>query len=186
MIALPDDLPLVEFDNGRQMAFQRDWLVRSLVQAAHKAGYPEWWLAEHVAESVTTYLALRFDENVVAIPRLAKAVQSVLQVIGYAEVANHFVPDPPPIKISLLELARLAGTGYELAFFDMLGRAIHETLAANANFFDLFGLERCVKQLRSKKVWSRDCDALRAEIVSFVREQISTAPPNREIVLSLS
>ncbi len=186
MIALPDDLPLVEIDDGRLVAFQREWLVRSLLQAAQKAGYPEWWLAEHVAESVTTYLSLRFSENVVAIPRLAKAVQSVLQVIGYAEVATHFAPGPPPIRISLAELARLAGSGYELAFFDMLGRTIHETLAVNATVFDLFGLERCVKQLRAKKVWSRDCDTLRAEIVAFVREQIASTHPGRKIVFSLS
>jgi hypothetical protein len=186
MIALKDGLPLVEFDGGRVVAFERDWMVASLLQAANKAGYPQWWLAEHVTESIATYLRLRFDENVVALPRLAKAVQSVLQVIGYAEVASHYEPSPPPLKVSLFEIARAAGSGYELAFFELLGRTIQEMLTANSTRLELFALERCVKQLRAKKVWCRDCDALRAEIVAFVREQIDLNQTGQEIVFSLS
>ena len=110
--------------------------MRSLVQAAQKAGYPQWWLAEQVAESVTCYLRSRFDDPVVALPKLTKAVQAVLQVIGYAEVAKHFVPGPPPVKISLPEIVREAGPGYELAFFGLFGgrsivRSRSERLIAN-------------------------------------------------------
>jgi len=186
MIALKDGLPLVEFDGGRIVAFDRGWMVASLQKAALKAGYPQWWLAEHVTESIATYLLMRFDENVLGLQRLSKAVQSVLQVIGYAEVASHFDPSPPPMKVSLVEIARDAGSGYELAFFEILGRAIQEMLAGNTSRFELFGLERCVKQLRAKKVWCRDCDSLRTEIVAFVREQICQTNPGLEIVFSLS
>jgi hypothetical protein len=186
MIAFQDGLPLLELDGGRVVAFEREWLVSSLQSAAQKAGYPQWWLAEHVTESIATYLKLRFDENVVGIPRLAKAVQSVLQVIGYAEVASHFSPEPPPCKISLLEMAREAGAGYELAFFEKLGRTIRKMLEENAGSFQLFGLERCVKQLRAKKIWCRECDSLRAEIVAYVREQIAQSHPIREIAFSLT
>ena len=76
---------------------------------------------------------------------------------------------------SLVELAREAGTGYELAFFDMLGRRIQELCRAQSTCFELLGLEPCVKLLRARKSWSRDCDALRIEIVSFAREQTGTA-----------
>jgi hypothetical protein len=187
MIALPDNTPLVQFEGGQVCAFERQWLVRSLERAARKAGYPQWWLAEHVAESVSTYLQFDGQENVVAVPRLTQAVQAALQVIGYAEVANHFVPGPPPHRISLWELARAAGSGYELAFFELLGRTIQETVSSKVSHFELIGLERCVKQLRGKKLWSRDCDALRAEIVNFVREQIGIASPvTQEIAFSLS
>jgi hypothetical protein len=185
MIALKDGLPLVEFDSGHVAAFERDWLLRSLGRAAQKAGYQKWWLAEHVAESVTTYLR-GCEENVVTMPRLTKSVQSVLQVIGYAEIANHFIPGPPLIRISLHELARAAGNGFELAFFGMLGRRIQNLLDARAGYFELQELEHCVKHLRTKKVWSRDCDALRTEIVAFVREQTGAVNPGLEIAFSLS
>ena len=192
MIALRDELPLVQFGDGQIAAFEPEWLVRRVSEAAHKAGYSQWWLAEHVAKSVATYLRQRFAGNVVTLPRLAGAVQSILQVIGYGEVANYFEAGPPPIKISLLELARNAGSGYELAFFELLGRTVNRVLATEATYFELVELERCVKKLRSKKIWSRDCQSLRTEIITFLREQIEQAgtsgalgDPKRNLVFSV-
>ena len=187
MIALKDNLPLLKFGSGQLVPFERGWLVRSLARAAQKAGFPNWWLAQHVAESVHAYLLLQFDGTVIESQELAKGVQSVLQVIGYSEVASRFEPLPPPVNLSLPEFARKAGNCYELAFFEMLGRKIQDALAANATHLELHGLQRCVKQLRSRKIWSRDCEALRSEIVSFVREQIvAAAAPSHEINLSLT
>ena len=56
----------------------------------------------------------------VAFSQLSQTVRYVLKVIGYKEIIPYFSPAPPPISISLLEIAREAGTGYELAFFDLL------------------------------------------------------------------
>jgi hypothetical protein len=186
MIAFRDNLPLVQFESGRTVAFERDWLVRSLVRAARKAGFAQWWLAEHVAESVTQYLRSQAELNVLPVDQLTKAVQSVLQVIGYAEVGRHFEAGRPVAQISLLDLARQAGSGYELAFFEMLGRRIQGLVTEEQCDFELFGLEPCVKLLRARKAWSRDCDALRAEIVSFAREQTGIAAAEHEVSFSLA
>ena len=186
MIALKDGLPLLELDEGRVVAFEREWMTSSLLQAAHKAGYPQWWLAEHVAESIATFLRLAFQENIVTLPRLAEAVQSVLEGIGYEEVARHFAPFHPPLRVSLLEMAREAGAGYELAFFQSLGHSLRKMLAAKTDRMELRDLELCVKQLRTQKNWSRDCESLRSEIVTFVREQIHQNCPSRAIHLSLT
>jgi len=175
MIAPRDEMPLVQFEGGEVSAFDAGWLTRRLVQAAEKAGYPQWWLAEHVAASVSNYLRYRYTGNVLTAPRLADAVSSALQVIGYAEVARHFEAGPPPARISLLELAKKAGTGYELAFFELLARSMHQLLAARASYFELFDLELCVKELRARKIWARDCHALREEIVTFLRDQLAAA-----------
>jgi hypothetical protein len=175
MIAPRDEMPLVQFEGGEVSAFDPRWLTRRLVHAAEKAGYPQWWLAEHVAASVTNYLRYRFEGNVLTAPRLAAAVNSALQVIGYAEVASHFDAGPPPARISLLELAKKAGSGYELAFFDLLARSTQRLIAARASYFELYDLEHCVKELRARKIWARDCQALREEIISFLREQVAAS-----------
>lgn len=175
MIALRDDMPLVQFEDGAVKAFDAGWLVRRLVHAAEKAGYPQWWLAEHVAASLSNYLRYRFEGAVLPTPQLADAVQAVLQVIGYAEVGRHFEAGPPPERVSLLELARRAGSGYELAFFEILGRTMHELMASRATYLELVDIEPCVKELRSRKIWGRDCRALREEIVSYLRTQLAAA-----------
>lgn len=186
MIALKENLPVIQLSTGQVIAFEREWLVRSLAQAAARAGYVKWWLAGHVAESVTAYLHDQPELNVLPVDQLSRAVQAVLQVIGYAEVAQHFVPAAPRVLVSLVELAREAGTGYELAFFEMLGRRIQELCREKSCCFELLGLEPCVKLLRARKTWSRDCDALRNEIVSFAREQTGTAAADHEITFSLA
>ena len=175
MIAPRDEMPLVQFEGGELSAFDAGWLTRRLVHAAAKAGYPHWWLAEHVAASVSNYLRHRYDGHVLTAPRLADAVASVLQVIGYAEVASHFEPGPPPARVSLLELAKKAGNGYELAFFELLNRVMQQFLASRAAYFEFFDLDLCVKELKSRKVWARDCQSLSEEIIAFLREQVGGA-----------
>jgi len=167
------------------VAFQRDWLLRSLVQAAAKAGYQKWWLAEDVTEGVMSYLALQFEANVLTVPSLVQAVQSILQVIGYAEVAPHFEPGLPGVRLSLMELAREAGSGYELLFFQRLGGELQTLLSGGATFFELVGLVPCVKHLRARKCWSRECDVLQDEIVSFVRTSTGMLPKAQEIMVKL-
>jgi hypothetical protein len=185
MICLKDNLPVVRLASGQIFAFERAWLVRSLARAAARAGYAQWWLAEHVAESVTSYLREQ-EMNVLPVERLTAAVCSVLQVIGYGEIGRHFTPAPPRVQVSLVELAREAGAGYELAFFEALGRRLHELCREPGSCFELLGLERCVKLLRAKKSWSRDCDALREEIVTFAREHTGTAATTNEVTFSLA
>ena len=186
MISLKDNLPVIQLQNGQAIAFEHEWLVRSVALAATRAGYVKWWLSEHVAQSITAYLRDKAEVNVLPVDRLTKAVQEVLQVIGYAEIAGHFTPAAPRVQVSLVAMARDAGTGYELAFFEMLGRRIQELCREKNCCFELLGLERCVKLLRARKTWSRDCDALRAEIVSFAREQTGTAAANHEVSFSLA
>jgi hypothetical protein len=185
MIAFKDGLPVIQMANGQAVAFERDWLVRSLASAAQRAGYGKWWLAEHVAESVTSYLRDQKEITVLPVEKLTTAVRSVLQVIGYGEVGQYFEPGPLQVRVSLVELAREAGTGYELAFFERLRLRLRQLLQEKSLHFELLGLEPCVKLLRARKVWCRDCDALRAEIVYFARQQAGTATARHEITFSL-
>jgi len=186
VIGFHNNLPLVRFGDGQIMPFERSWLAGSLAKAAEHAGYKKWWLAPHVTESVTSYLEKDYDESVVTINRLEKAVQSVLQVIGYADVAGHFHAAPPPARISLAELARDAGHGYELIFFDLLRARVRDALEAKAERLEICDAQRGVKLLRSAKNWRRDCSGLLDEIVSFVREELDSSQRARELQMELS
>ena len=185
MISLPSKLPLVRFADGQVIPFERGWLAGTLTRAAERAGYKKWWLAPHVTESVTSYLEQDFTENVVAICRLEKAVQSVLQVIGYADVAGHFCAVPPPARISLAELARAAGYGYELAFFDLLRLRLREALDAKVERLEICDAHSGIKLLRSAKNWRRDCSGLLDEVVNFVRSELHSCS-GAELQMQLS
>ncbi len=170
MIALRDGLPLIELENGQTVAFESAWLVRALNVASQRAGYPKWWLAPHVAESVRFWLGTISDTRLIPVAQLTRAVRAALQTIGYTEVGERFEAAAPFARISLVEVAQAAGGCYELAFFEGLGRRLHEVLQLGADYCELIGLEQCVKLLSQRKTWSPKCDALRSEIVTFARE----------------
>jgi hypothetical protein len=179
MVAFKEEFPYLRCDSGQLFEFNRDWLYAAINRAAYEAGYPSWWLTDHVTESIAFYLRLRNDENVVAFSQLAKTVQYVLKVIGYKEIIPYFTPAPPPISISLLEIADEAGTGYELAFFDLLEKRIAALLETGVNDLQFCSLPACVKHLRGVKMWTRPCDSLREEIVCFVRERLTLTTSER-------
>jgi hypothetical protein len=185
MIAFPNDLPLIRLENGEVTPFDADWLSQSLAKAARQAGLSKWWLTSHVTASVTEFLRSESDTPVVEAEKLEEAVRSVLQCIGYAEVSQYFRVGLPLMNISLIDLAREAGTGYELAFFELLARRLADALAARTPHFRLIGLHACVKMLRSRKVWSRECDRLQSEIVSFTRQQTDSMTVTHDVSFSL-
>jgi hypothetical protein len=186
MIAFRNNLPVVRFDDGRVMNFDGRWLSEAVALAATRSGYQKWWLAEHVTQTVQAYLRHDFDPPTISPEQLRTAVRSVLQVIGYADVADHFEPLPPPIRLSLADLAREAGAGYELLFFRLLQNELRAIAESPSVRVELFDLNPCVKMLRSAKNWSRDCEGLQAEIVRFVREELDSSPRADELRLQLS
>lgn len=183
MIALIDGMPLIELEDGEVVAFDRNWLLRTLLQAAGRAGYPKWWLAEHVAGSVTAYLSLRFEGSVITLEQLRVAVHSALETIGYEEVVPHLELGAPGAALSLETLAREVGSGYELLFFRQLDRRLQTYLARGTTFFEINDLTPCVKLLQARKVWTRQCETLREEIVAFVRNRVAARETGTETVV---
>src|SRR3954447_16930159 len=173
MVAFKEEFPYLRCESGQLFEFNRDWLHAAITRAADQAGYPRWWLTDHVTESIAFYLRLRTDESVVAFSQLSQTVRYVLQVIGYKEIVPYFKPGPPPITISLLEIAHEAGSAYELAFFDLLEKRIAALNDVGVDALHFCVLQPCVKYLRGTKVWTRACDPLREEIVCFIREKIA-------------
>ncbi len=175
MVAFKEEFPYLRAESGQLFEFNRRWLREAITRAAQQAGYASWWLTDHVTESIAFYLRLRNDENFVAFSQLSQTVQYVLKVIGYKEIGPHFALAPPPVTVSLFEMAVAAGSGYELAYFETLGRRVELLLQAGVTTVEFVALNPAVKHLRGTRVWSRACDSLRTEIVCFVREKLSAA-----------
>lgn len=177
MIALRDGTPLVTLPDGGNALFDKGWIISSIRSAAERAGYSHWWLAEHIAESVTIYLQRDFQENCVAIPNLQDAVTGVLNSLGHADVAAQFRLPDPPVRLSLTEIAREAGDGYELAFFGLLGDRLNHATVSHAARLEIHDLSACVRLLGTGRTRSR---ILRDEIVDFIRRHGQLAGGNRD------
>ena len=155
MVAFKEEFPYLRTKSGQLFEFNRDWLHAAITRAANEAGYPSWWLTEHVTESIAFYLHLRNDENVVAFSQLSQTVRDVLEAIGYKEICRHFTPAPPPISISLVDIAFCAGAGYELAFFGLLEKRIDALIEAGADNLRLSSLQLCEASPRYENMDAR-------------------------------
>ena len=167
MIALCDGLPLVALPDGRSTCFDKRWITASIRNAAEQAGYQRWWLAEHIAESVSVYLHRDFEENRVAIVNLQEAVLTVLESLGFQDVAGHYRLPDPPVQLSLTELVREAGGGYELAFFGLLGDRLQRVAGSHAVRLEIRDLSDCLRLMGSRR---NRAQGLREEIVGFIRQ----------------
>src|SRR6202140_3119521 len=83
MVAFKEEFPYLRCDSGQLFEFDQAWLHAAITRAADQAGYPRWWLTDHVTESIAFYLRLRNDESVVPFDQLSQTVRYVLKVIGY-------------------------------------------------------------------------------------------------------
>ncbi len=169
MIALLDGMPLVQLPDGRCIIFEKAWIISSLRAAAEQAGHHRWWLAEHIAESVSVYLRRDFEANAVGVDNLEKAVLEVLESLGFGDVARLYrLPDPPE-RLSLAELVREAGEGYELAFFGLLESRLRRVASSHAALLEIHDLSPCLRLL-AKRRRRHLKNGLRGEIVEFIRQ----------------
>src|SRR5258707_10541782 len=111
---------MLRLEDSTVQPIRPNWLTVCLRRAADRAGYSKWWLADHVAESAICFLSTQYEGPVIARQEIDEIMRSVLQAIGYGEIATHYQTLDLPYEISLFELANEAGPGYELAVFQLL------------------------------------------------------------------
>jgi hypothetical protein len=185
MIALRNFLPMLRLEDSSVQTIRKGWLAVCLQRAADRAGYSKWWLADHVAESAICFLSTQYEAPIIGRPQIDEIMRSVLQAIGYGEIATHYQTLNPPYEISLFELANEAGPGYELAFFQLLKERIQPAFAEGASSINVHGLQPCVRFLQSAKTWSRSCSQLRNEIVDYIRAQMERGQAPPQLLLTI-
>ena len=78
MVAFKEEFPYLRCDSGQLFEFNQQWLRNAITRAADAAGYPSWWLTDHIAESIAFYLRLRNDEPVVPFDQAAAQIYARL------------------------------------------------------------------------------------------------------------
>jgi len=174
MIALPNELPFIRIGRASLALCQSDWITKTITDAVDGTDVPR-WLAEDISRGVEHFLMNHYKGTVIDSEEFFKKIDATLSNLGLQEVAENIDKTPPPVRISLSELARRAGTGYELAFFRLLERQFRSAADGGANRVECHGLKNCVRQLSSSKKWSRRCEQLQSEITVFLNQEKTQA-----------
>lgn len=176
MISLPAQMPLLQVGTHQVAHYEKEWLQETIKRAAHEAGHEKWWFAEDVAKGVIIYLQKRFQYNTITLGELFDKVGRTLTTIGFSDVADKLQPTPPLLRLSLLDVARESGGGFELLFYELLRTKLRELFTLDAERVHCCDLKRCVKHLAATKKWTPHCDATKAEIVDFIQKLTDREP----------
>lgn len=186
MIALPQAMPFIRIGPSSLALCQADWLTETLSNAMRGTDVPR-WMAEDISRGVENFLTNHYRGTVIDSEDLFDRIEKTLSNLGLEEVAGNIDKTPPPVRISLSELARRAGDGYELAFFRLLDEQLRSAATGGANRVECHGLKTCVRRLSSSKKWSNRCEQLQSEITGFVdeiRDRVATARPDVTMLIA--
>jgi len=169
MIALPHHLPFVRVGSNTITPCQDEWLDQIIIDAAAESNVPEWF-ATDISKGIQQYLQNSYEGSIIDSEELFSKISTTLQQIGLPEVAAKIDRTPPPLRISLTDLARRAGEAYELAFFQLLEDKCQEAIDCGATTIECHGLINCVRILRGSRKWSMSAESLRMEIETKIDE----------------
>lgn len=169
MISLPQFTPMIRVGPLRLAPCEESWLRGRLETAAAEAGRGEFWPTADIARGVIEYLEQHYEGSAIDLTALIGKIRALLVRVGCADIAGLLDPSPPPVPVSLTDLAASAGNGFELFFFEMLRQELDLLADHGVRQVQLNGLHACVRLLRRAGKWRRDCAELADEIVAFVR-----------------
>jgi len=185
MIALPAELPLIRVSRETLALLEPAWLNETLKSAAVAAQVPE-WLADDVCKGIESYFKHHYPGTVIDMPDLFARIKKTLGQLGLVDFAAHVCEAAPPVRISLPDLARRAGPGFELMFFELLRQRFRAAADSGARRLTCYGLKNCVKQLATASKWTNRCQRLEREIMVFLAHEHSrVADQLPELTLSI-
>ncbi|MCX6958016.1 MAG: hypothetical protein NT164_05730 [Verrucomicrobiae bacterium] len=168
MIALLYGLPLVTIPNGQSFSFQKAWIKNALQTTASAQGYGCWWFAHELAESVELYLRREWSGSAITIAELETIIKDLLLSLRFSDLATAFFLPPPPTTLSLLELAKEAGEGYELLFFQLLKKRLEKVAQSSTEQLEVYGLDASLRQLFHRKRLGRK--ETKGQIINYIRD----------------
>ena len=173
MIALPAQLPLLRVGRYEVTTYGQDWLEENIRDAARAAGQADWWFTPDIVRSLMIYLRERFPGSTITLDELTGKIRSILEKIGFTEIGDRVALTPPALSLSLDDLAREAGEGFELRFFQLLDARLQELADLGAPAVSLTEAHDGVKRLCAAKYWTQTCRKLEQEIAIFLRNRMA-------------
>lgn len=187
MISLPQQLPMIQIGPGQVAACDPDWLQNTLRGAARNVNVPDFF-ADDIVRGVVYFLRNSYRGTVIAIETLFDKIRTSLNEVGLKEMSDKLATTPPPISISLTDIARRAGSGYELMFYQILAERFRMAAERGIEHLYCYGLRKCVKHLIGAKNWSPRCEQLSLEIEDFLNAQhlrIKTVMPDSTLAMAI-
>lgn len=168
MISFIGNRPALQIGSYQVLDYDTAWLEDALRRAARAADHADFPLIPEIRNGVELYLENQCALRLLHLEDLFERMRKMLVKIGCERIAEKLELLAPPLTVSLVETARSAGNGFELAFFETIRSELSLLREAGAEDIRFTGLRESTMILRGKSKWTRHCDALHAEISAFL------------------
>lgn len=168
MISYIGNRPAIQIGTHQVFDYDTVWLEDALRRAARAANHEDFPLIPEIRNGVDLYLENQCALRLLQLEDLFERMRKMLVKIGCERIAEKLEPLAPPLTVSLVAAARAAGNGFELAFFETIRAELSLLRGAGAEDIRFTGLRECAMILRGKSKWTRQCEALLAEITAFL------------------
>ncbi len=168
MISFIGNRPAIQIGTHQVFDYDTAWLEDALHRAARAADHEDFPLVAEIRNGVELYLENQCQLRLLHLGDLFERMRKMLVKIGCERIAEKLELLAPPLTVSLIEAARSAGNGFELAFFETIRTELSQLREAGAEDIRFTGLRESTMILRGKSKWNRQCDALLAEITAFL------------------
>jgi hypothetical protein len=168
VISFIGNRPALQIGSHQVLDYDTAWLEDALRRAARAADHADFPLVAEIRNGVELYLENQCSLRLLHLGDLFERMRKMLVKIGCERIAEKLEPLAPPLTVSLVEAARSAGNGFELAFFETVRAELSQLRQAGAEDIRFTGLRESAMILRGKSKWTRQCDVLLAEIGAFL------------------
>jgi len=179
---------MIQVGPGQVAACDPDWLQDTLRGTARSVNVPDFF-ADDIVRGVVYFLRNSYRGTVIAVETLFDKIRTSLNELGLKEMSEKLATTPPPISISLTDIARRAGSGYELLFYQILAERFQGAAQRGIEHLCCYGLRKSVMTLSGAKNWCPRCEKLSREIQDFLNDQhqrIKSAKPDSTLALAIS
>lgn len=167
MIRLRADCLIIQISGGEQFPCPVEVVTTELIGKAVDWMSPE--AIQNVTAAVLHFFREEQDREAVSVAEFAEALESVLQNLGYS-VKTAAKRKRMIRNANINDLIRESEGDLELAMYLRLRSEMKHLLKNTPSELRFSGLHGCVKRVLRARRWSRRCQTLSDQVVSFMRQ----------------
>jgi len=171
MIQLNPDCVLLELDSGNTLPTSVELMTLELLGETASWIDPE--ILKNINQAVILYLRDELGKHLISFHEFAEVLEQVLR--GFGLEKSLVAPLEKPVshveKTNIADWLGRKEHGFELMMFQRLRKELSKKLTQEPPcVLWIHGLRECVKSHLGARRWSRKCQDLNDQMVSFIRE----------------
>lgn len=170
MIQLHPDHLIFTTANGEKIPCSAESITIELIGETETALDP--LMVREAATAVVHYFRVELGKEVVTVEEFSKALEKVLNSLGFEVVASPSEASPPDLSTLVDDLSGAS----ELMFYGRLKALMVSRVAESKELVRFQGLRPCAKRLAGAKRWCPRCDQVSDQILDYMRGLFERQP----------